>query len=165
MNEQIDISGWSLGEKMMLPDHAFGVRNLVTFSNSVPTVTTEWHRFLSALPDHIVIWNIKAITGAIPPAFGTVRLALGDVVPTSDAEFNELEQIGMGGGLQTGRGARIVCDSVSGSDYVMLKLLVSPQGRRFVVRFRNNDVGSDNMQLAVIYSAVPRSIPKWMIGL
>ncbi|MCH9022195.1 MAG: hypothetical protein IID32_05480 [Planctomycetes bacterium] len=165
MSEHIDISQWSVSEKMMLPDHAYGARNVATISREVGINTNEFHPFTIKFPDEMIIWGIKGAHESGSAMEGVIILAVADVLPTAAPAFKEHEQIGRGSGTESGRGAQFFCDTFTATMMTGLKQYVQPQGRRLFVRFTNRNTQAQKMEVVIVWSGIPRSIPRWILGL
>lgn len=84
----MDITGWTIDQKMRLPDWCFGNREVYGLFQRRNAVGFMWGICPCALPDPACIWQL--VITSIPDANGKgyVRIGLADAVPTNEAEMN-----------------------------------------------------------------------------
>lgn len=155
----MDISNWGLGQILMLGQRFFGRRYIVSVSLSNASNETKWDISELALPDVVMIWGIGIYgIGAVAQS-STIRLAVGDQLPTATAEMDRLQPLIMGLGLQGPEPRRIRIQSGSQMLMTELRMPVRAQGRRLVME-QVTIVGQVlDVICALVVSGIPKEIP------
>lgn len=85
----MDVSGWTLAQRMRLPDWCFGDRSLVGLVIDANGVgVTNWEIHPKALPANIAIWQASIIPLRSDSTNDYIRMGLRATVPTSEAEMD-----------------------------------------------------------------------------
>jgi len=149
---------------MQLPDCCFGRRWPVIFSFRKTTVGVDYFISEIGLPDKCVLWElfIKATSTTVyVTAFDIlVSLALGDNLPTTDAEFIALENMFPEADEFTA-GVRLI------RGYLHLTRLRKPytaQGRRSVLRTETLVEQPNNFVVGLIFSSIPTEVPDCLLS-
>lgn len=90
----MDVSGWTVDQRMRLPDWCFGNRKVICsyiFSGVVDEAT--WSISELALPDPCCIWKLGIYWIPDDPGTGILRIALSDTVPISIAQMDACQEI------------------------------------------------------------------------
>lgn len=90
----MDISRWTIDERMQLPDYCFGQRFLsgVQISCTVPSGFV-WRIADKVWPDPACIWSVNIICRESDHQWNWVRFGLADTVPTSSGEMDAAQNI------------------------------------------------------------------------
>lgn len=158
----MDIRNWPMDRIMQLPDEAFGRRWLVGVGFVLADADPVFDISEFALPDRFIIWEIVAVAVGTFSEVVHVGLSLGDIVPTSEAEFDAMEIIF--GGIRTGEGdiGEIEVLPFAPTYIRGLKQMVPANGRRLVgkaIRGLGAPVGA-TVNLTI--SSIPTEIPDWL---
>lgn len=90
----MDVTGWSLEQRMMLPDHCFGNRQLIgTFNLVIGVGVKGWEISAIALPDPCCIWQLQIDSMPAPDAYGVLRFGLAKDVPASPEDMDAADEI------------------------------------------------------------------------
>lgn len=159
----MDISQWSISQIMQLPDYLFGRRWEVGVAAQfeIPGVVFDISEL--ALPEHCVIWSMGMYFSHTALATVRINLALGDVLPATDAQFDAYEPLFRDvGPIVAGR--REIMAAV-GSEIRMnfMRYYVNASGRRLVGRLAST-IGTNEMGWVVMtISSLPREVPGWFL--
>lgn len=160
----MDIRNWPLGRIMQLPDSCFGRRWLVGIKQHETAVAFVWDICEAALPEMVVLWHLNLhMTGEIA-ALCTVSLALGDVLPTSQAQFAQFEQLFRNVGEIAGGISRISLGTISGQVNWPMRQCVRAAGRRVVGEFSITAAAESTMEAVLTISSVPTEIPDCLLS-
>ena len=86
----MDVSGWTVDQRMRLPDWVFGNRTLIgVYVANAGTGTYAWGISDIQLPDPVCIWKFFYICQEQTGQSGNYRAGLAEEVPTSSAEMDE----------------------------------------------------------------------------
>lgn len=158
-----DISNWGWGQILELPDHLFGRRFSIGCSGVLAAAGTVFDLSELGLPERCVIWELNTRYVADIPGFGNCSLALGDQLPTTDAQFNAMEQLfpDIGTRVDERRDFSISCGAQSALRG--LKVGVNAGGRRLVLRYNTFFAAISKMECEIVVSSAPRSLPEWFV--
>ena len=157
----MDIRGWSCDKTMQLPDSCFGRRFSQIFRLTGIGSTPGYRIHHLALPDVCVLWELWAWDNwhydyILEQWADSVRfrLALGDKLPASAAEFAALEKIPLGA---------YGVDGYLGSPLHLtrLRLPIIAQGRRVVIATTADPAHIPLFNLALVFSGMPSEVPDW----
>lgn len=85
----MDVSGWTIEQRMRFPDWCFGNRRILSVSVGNNTAGTfRWKISGTTLPDQICIWSVGIYPRYIDSYSSYIRLAFAATVPTTEAEMN-----------------------------------------------------------------------------
>lgn len=85
----MDVSGWTIEQKMRLPDWCFGQRQLVMAGGTASGAGTKvWDISELALPQQICVWQMGIIPRHLSSASDYVRIGFNSTLPTSEAEMD-----------------------------------------------------------------------------
>jgi hypothetical protein len=84
----MDVSGWTVDQRMRLPDWCFGNRQLIgLYDKNVGVGTNEWAISEIGLPDPACVWEFGFIGMMVAGSSGQFKVGLLDALPGSEAEF------------------------------------------------------------------------------
>jgi len=157
----MDISRWSMSQVLELPDHLFGRRYAVGCAIHQTLVGSYFDVSEMSLPERCVIWEVRfAVLTKVDDLFG-VSIALGDQLPVDDAAFDRFEQLLPDIGYRTGTRRDISLTYRTSFELRGLKIGIETQGRRLVTRFDKVGGAPAFMEVELVVSSVPRSLPEW----
>lgn len=158
------IEHWTLNRKMQLPDHCFGRRFVVGLSFIVLTEDIYYDICEIPLPDLAVIWELSIWVPNSISGDSILRLALGDKLPGTQAEFEALEPVFQSIGSPTVGPRRIWMQDIG--DYALrtLRMPIEPQGRRLVGELEAGGAAEGQVLVNMVVSGIPREIPDWLVS-
>ena len=157
----MNIAKWNDAELMKLPDHLFGSRFVVSCEAAMLGVGQTFDMSEIALPERCVIWELIRDC-PMPSGVGDgYRLALGDQLPTTHAQFMALDPLISGLGAQ-GPEPRLISQRYVGvgASVRNIKQFIRPAGRRLVVE-AHASTGPMWVIILLVVSSVPQEIPDW----
>lgn len=160
----MDIRTWPLGKIMQMPDCCFGRRFLVSCTCEGGDNAAAWDISELALPEQAVIWEFNLWTEESSLNIASIRLALGDVLPTAVAQMNILEPVFPGLGVQGAAPRRI---PIQYWDFVAtrrLRMPLSAMGRRLVLEVTGIATKTPVVTAALVVSGMPMEIPNWLLS-
>lgn len=90
----MDVSNWTIEQRMRLPDWCFGTRMVTsTYNWNVEIGTFKWEIGSLKLPDPACIWALTVTTHPDDGAKGNLRIGLNPTVPTSHEEMDGVTEI------------------------------------------------------------------------
>lgn len=160
----MDVSKWPLDEIMQLPDHAFGRRWIVSVGRVGLNNNILYDISELALPEKFVIWEIIWCLDGVAGAAVNMEIALGDLVPTTDPEFqlltNPIPDLGV-----AWLGFRyLLLRNYQSWRRMTLRQSVHASGRRLVGRFQETASAAAGAMIALTVSSLPREVPDWLIS-
>ena len=156
------IDNWGVGRKMQLPDECFGRRFLVSCSVEGADAQPAWDISELAFPEETVIWELQVYSCSAGADVASLRLALGDQLPTTAAMMTALEPLMPGLGLHgpDPRDIRPACDGEMG--WNKLRMPIAAGGRRLVLEVTGAVGKSPVVTVGVVVSSVPKEVPEWL---
>ena len=158
----MNIQNWGIGQIMQLPDHLFGRRFLVSCSLSLGVGETNWDISEVALPETCVIWELHIESIGIYSEILTLRIALGDQLPTVVAEMNRLDPLFMGLGLQGPEPRSFYLPQKTRVHFSRLRMPVAAAGRRLVIEGVTPDAVTGVVFVGIVVSGGPKEVPDWL---
>lgn len=149
---------------MQLPDCAFGRRWPVAVQQEQETVATFFDISELALPEACVIWNCGIWSPYYAMVDITISLALGDVLPTTDAQFDAYETLFRDVGVIVAGRRTIRMIRSPGTYNIPMRLPVAATGRRLVGRFEWSAEALTNVYCILTVSSIPKEVPDWLIS-
>ena len=160
----MNISDWPLGRIMQLPDYVFGRRYMISAFVFGIGVARQWDISELAFPETAVIWEVHMYCAKKTDSNQGIRLALGDQLPTTEAEFRAMEPLFNGLG-QDGPGPRsIPMDLYRAIAMRRLKIPVRTAGRRLVLEIGIGPASTDWASVILVVSGLPKEIPDCLIS-
>lgn len=85
----MDVSGWTIAQRMRFPDWCFGNRELVSvFTLNEAVGTYVYNISTLALPDPVCIWQVCFQSVPDATGGGRIRVGFAAAVPTNEAEMD-----------------------------------------------------------------------------
>lgn len=160
----MDISNWPLGKIMLLPDHAFGRRFIVSAEVRATGDETVWDISEIAFPEVCVLWQLVIRPYQCVSLAGGIRIALGDQLPTSTAMMDALEPLVPGLGIQGAEPRLISVAMMAGWLNIGMRFPIHVGGRRLVLEGSCADQKTTWASVHVLVSSVPKEVPDWMVS-
>ncbi len=158
----MDIRNWPMDKIMQLPDCCFGRRWPISVGVSDVAAATHYDISEAALPERCVVWSMFFIPHTTTAAHTRVTLSLGDVLPTTDAQFDALEPVFRDLGCWDGN-RRVFCVHVYVTGLILpIRQPVLSSGRKLVGRFEVAAVSPYPIVVGVIISSIPTEVPDWL---
>ncbi|MBA7613792.1 hypothetical protein ES703_21048 [subsurface metagenome] len=155
----MNISNWPLGRIMALPDHMFGRRFPVWCYNHSFIANTTWDIAEVAFPEVFVIWEFCINYWLSVDKTSTIRIGIGDQLPTTAAMMNVLEPLLPGFGSEAPVLRAFTLGGYGNLCVRNMKMPVRASGRRLVLEVNSEADSSTYVNLGVVVSGVPREIP------
>ncbi len=149
---------------MQLPDCAFGRRWPVSCSAVGTVGVPTWDIAEIAFPERIVLWELNICACGAPGIDETIRLALGDQLPTSVVMVDALEPLIPGLGLQGADPRVILCVTYGSQDARHLRLPIHTAGRRLILELVADFPAAKGICVIATVSSVPREVPDWLVS-
>jgi len=90
----MDISGWTIEQRVRFPDWVFPVRQVISARIfNIVNNSYVWAISDIGLPDPCMIWKIGMLFRISDSQNNWMRMGLRDTVPTSEAEMNDSVEI------------------------------------------------------------------------
>lgn len=90
----MDITGWTMEQRMRLPDWCFGNRRIVSCYGWNPNPATFVFTISSSdLPDPCCIWHAMFCSQPTGGGMGRMRIGMSDDVPADDGEMDLVDEI------------------------------------------------------------------------
>lgn len=90
----MDVSGWTVDQRMRMPDYCFGNRKLYICNLSMYGADTwTWKISSEALPDPACIWAIGLVVTVSDYKANHVRIGLRDTLPESKEQMDTCQNI------------------------------------------------------------------------
>ena len=158
----MNIRNWPLDRIMQLPDSCFGRRFSVCAHVSTDDSTVAWDISEIAFPETFVLWEVAISQHyfGFTEFFDSLRLALGDQLPTAAAMMNALEPLIPGFGAQ-GPEPRYF---MALPDYFAFHMRnpISAKGRRLVLEATPLPEVNIDVQVVCEVSSMPTEVPDWL---
>ncbi len=160
----MDIRNWSMDQILQLPDHCLSRRYSVFTSLQMVGDDSQWDISELGLPDRAIIHELNIYGAAAFGKYTSVRLALGDQLPTTTAEMDGLEPLFPGMGLQGPDPRSFLVDSGGTLSLRRLKMFLPAQGRRMVMECVAGTGHIIFVIAAIVVSAIPTEVPDWLVS-
>ncbi len=160
----MDIRNWPLDKIMQLPDNLFGQHWPVGISVFHETELLLYDISEMALPEVMVIWEMNYIYCQATLGAGECSLALGDVLPTTDAQFDALEPLFRDLGQLVFPRRHLVAQAVGGTRRMNMRKAVHTAGRRLVGRFEFAGPLTQWGQAYLVISSIPKEVPDCLLS-
>lgn len=90
----MDVSGWSMGDRMQLPDWCFPSRMLIGCWIQISVgATFLWVMSVRTLPDPCCLWSFGCVIADNDHRSNYIRMALGTTLPVNQAEMSALTPV------------------------------------------------------------------------
>lgn len=159
----MDITGWSIEQRMRLPDWCFGNRELTGAYVSRNPTGLVWAIGTLVLPDPACIWTVYITSMPNAGMMSYVRVGLADTVPTSEAEMNAAVEI-LPHGWQARAGPNRI--SLLSGAYALLVYDVrrgmATGGKKLVIEMDNIFYGWNRVEADLIVSGLPTDMAGWL---
>lgn len=160
----MNIRSWPFDKIMQLPDCAFGRRWPVAVQNEVAEVGTFYDISELALPETCVIWNCSIWSPYYAIAGVIISLAIGDVLPTDDAQFDVYEPLFRDVGVITAGRRTIHIYRSPGMYAIPMRMPVEAMGRRLVGRFERASEVLTGAYVILTVSSIPKEVPDCLLS-
>lgn len=119
---------------------------------------------MMALPDVCVIWYLEILQLATVLILGRCELRLGDHLPTTWVEFQELESLFPIVGTSPGVTPRFRTSTYNNHRMMWLRFPVQAQGRRVVLGINQAEATGCDIQATLIVSSIPKEVPDCLLS-
>ncbi len=158
----MDIRNWPMDMIMQLPDSAFGRRWPIGLGFTMTGDGAVFDISDISLPDRMIIWGLSFAQHGGSTATNHLSLALGDVLPTSDAEFNLLELLFSSVKASDGEIGQFEAVTVNNNVVPLIRQPVNTNARRLVGRSIRHVGASLGIAVVLIVSSIPNEVSSWL---
>lgn len=160
----MSIAGWPMDRIMQLPDCCFGRRFPVACALDATEPGAVWDIAEVAFPERFVLWELSVWNTGELEGLEQWKLAMGDHLPAAQPEFDAMEPLIPGLGLQ-GAEPRIIRTAIGISwSLVNLKMPIAAMGRRMVIQVLMTPTGVTRLNVVAVVSSIPTEVPDWLIS-
>lgn len=160
----MNISKQTIDEVMQMPDHFFGRRWPVGLFAGGVGAGTYYDISELALPERCVLWEVIWWNTSEWVPGDSFRLALGDQLPANVGMMNNLEPLLRDVGIPGPEPRFITCTAFSVSSRLRMRKPIISSGRRVVLECSAGVSGIKSIQVVLIFSTIPRTIPDWLVS-
>lgn len=161
----MDITGWTLEQRIRLPEWCFGSHQIMSvYLSNVAPGTSIWGQSLEILPADICIWAAGLLIVVNDAVWSFVRMGFRDTAPVNVGQMDASHNFLPGFGNTAFAPPRINTSLVTGLQYhVPLKMGVTPAGERLVAECYCSAGGTQTIvMLYIIYSTLPVDMAGWL---
>lgn len=159
----MDVSDWTVDQRMRLPDWCFGNRTVIGISILCPLLETGYYGISEiALPDPACIWQVgwwyktDTISGV------TLRIGLRATIPTSVPDMDDATEIlPYMGSPHAGPNEIFMTIRESLPFFINLRKGMVTGGKKLVVR-SYSDAAQAHANVCLIVSELPTSMAGWL---
>lgn len=159
----MDISTWTDSEIAQLPDHFFGERKYIQCLVWGSGGVLQWKMSDVAFPAKSMIWEVSVHYILFNSSGDYIRVALGTVLPTNQAEMTALERLLPYWGRFNDPLWEIHSYYYTNSIRLPMREIKDTDSNKLIVEARTTASGYCYAQVNVLYSEVPTEIPQWLI--
>lgn len=160
----MDLRGWSVEQIEHLPEGAFGRRYLVSASPYGSGSTSQFDISEVVYPSRCFLWGVGLRRLDVGSAVTWVRIALGTVLPTSEAEMMGLPPLIHGWGAHGAEPRAIYIRGDTGQVWVPVRAVINTGYKRLVVGCFLVASATLGVEVVTIVSAVPTEVPDWLFS-
>ncbi|MBA7534303.1 hypothetical protein ES705_26549 [subsurface metagenome] len=160
----MDVSRWGLDQLMMLPDHCFGSRWPIAVTVLGAVASPKFDIAEMAFPERCVLWELAALFQGETLIETDFELRLGDVLPTTWAEFQEYDLLFRGVRQLTIPGGLIHITTMTSVNWQNFKMPLQAAGRRLVIGVGAGEAVNNYVQVALTVSSIPREVPDCLLS-
>jgi len=154
----MNISDWPLGRIMQLPDEAFGSRFVVSCFGRGVIPTGAYVLSDIALPEVFVLWEFYLSVPLKADVSHGVRVAMSDFLPTTAAQFTNLQALIPGMGLPGPDPKYIPLNIYQAVELKNIRQPIRAVGRRLCL-WVPPAFESDWVSCIIVVSSIPKEIP------
>lgn len=160
----MNIRDWPMDRIMQLPDWCFGRRWPVFLRSYAPNATPTYDISEVALPERCVFWWFGWDISAAELTRTLYRLALGDQLPTTEAQMSTLEPLFMGLGVQGAEPREIQTLKLEAEGGIPLRTPINTTGRRPVLETKGFGTNYIGARITLVVSSMPTEVPDWLVS-
>lgn len=160
----MDIRNWGLSSIMQLPDSCLGRRRPLGLYRDVIVDQIQWDICEIALPERFVLWEVCWWSPMTVGTLEGLRLALGDHLPTTNAEMMEFEPLLPGIGRQGPDPRQMMGQLYGHVRFATLKMPFYSMGRRLVGEFDAAATGGVQLEVVIVISGIPNEVPDCLLS-
>ncbi|MBA7679125.1 hypothetical protein ES703_87408 [subsurface metagenome] len=159
----MDVSSWTLAQRMRLPDWCFGNRDLLMLSLGVWTGGGfGWVIGAEALPQQICIWQMGVVIRRNESADNYFRLGMRATIPTTEAHMNDSTPLFPKWGNINYTPPRITLPAETDQVWFFnTRNGIDTGGLKFVGEIWGDDCAA-MAQVNIVYSELPTSMAGWL---
>ncbi len=160
----MDIRNWPLGRIMQLPDHCFGRRFVISCLIEGSDAAPVWDISEMALPEWAVLWELVVWCREGGGAVSSLRLGLGDQLPTSAAMMGTLEPLIPGLGITGIEPRSILLGYFIDPRFQNIRFPIHSVGRRLVIEVSSVATKTPFVGVGIVISSIPKEVPDCLLS-
>lgn len=161
----MDVTGWTVDQRMRLPDWCFGNRSLIGLRLTTTTPGGyDWDIAALALPDPCCIWGLGLNITQSDQRSSFVRMGLATAVPTSSAEMDATTPLFPYFGNAVYTPPRVHFPTIGGPAYfIPVRKGMVTGGKKFVGEIYLHGAGTALLlDVYLIVSGLPTHMAGWL---
>lgn len=161
----MDVSDWTIQQKMRLPDYCFGARQMISCRCSIWIADTyQWVISTAVLPDPCCFWSWGIVLIRSDHISNHFRVGLRSTVPASTADMDGADEIFPDFGLLTYHPSRLYVPAVPGTYYNMpMRTGFVTGGKKLVCEgFQHAESSWISFIVYFMVSAMPTEMDGWL---
>ncbi len=160
----MDISKWPLDMIIALPDWCFGRKYPVSITLRANSDTLVFDIAEMALPEPCVLWSIHIEPYYVDHHNGYMRLALGEQLVTTEAEFMLFTPLIHGFGSQGNDPRKIENSQYTGPLVLNIRQVLDARGRKLTGMAIAVVDKSYRCRVTIVVSSIPKEVPDWVVS-
>lgn len=158
----MNIEKWDIEKIMRLPDWCFGTRYVLACSAYGANAAYGFDMSEISLPNRGVLWQLTLHTIFSDSSSNYMKIARGNKLPATEAEFNLLKPFVTGLG-QAGAEPRQLVSYPSGQTLSMsMKMPIESVGGRLIIAAYGQAAKSTRIRVVAVVSGIPKEVPDWL---
>lgn len=158
------IDNWPLNKIMQLPDWCFGRRYPVGVAVRTPISAIGWDMSEVGLSERAVLWEVTFWAATGYTDLDNFRLALGDRLPTAQAEMDLYEQLLKGVGRLAATRRHLLTNAAEVIHINRIRMPVEAGGRKVILEATPDNTKAVEIQVVTIWSSMPKEVPDWLVS-
>ncbi len=161
----MDVSDWTIDQRMRLPDWCFGNRKLLSLQvNVIAEGSFRWYITTESLPDPACIWAVGFSVSDSDQKYNYIRMGLADNVPMNEAQMDATTPLFPYFGSTVFAPPKIYVPTKSGvAFYIVSRKGLVTGGKKFVAEAWLNVGGTILFgHLYILVSELPTSMAGWL---
>jgi len=149
---------------MQLPDCCFGRRWPVSVASRTALAIDYFGISNAGLPEQMVIWELNLHVQSLSAVYVEMSLALGDVLPTTLAEFDANEVLFRDLGQLIALRPAVRVAFIPYSFGINMRMPVASKGRRLIGRFLGSALVATFSMATIVVSSIPTEVPDCLVS-
>jgi len=160
----MDISRWGMDQVMMLPDHCFGTRRVLTMCGEGTIAIPAFDISETGLGERTVVWGAGVWNELADTLASFVRFKLGDQLPATLAEFDALDDMFPEMACVAGYRSILAVRGETAILWLPMRRMFQTSGRRIVAALGAIALSEAIGMCGIEISSVPREVPDCLLS-